>query len=299
MPETPDHPFVRSLRAPPAAPRLRDVDGGARVHLVVVLRPRDLPARIGPALSRDDYVRRHATPADIMDRLAAYARTNGLVVDQADAGQHLMRLSGTYAAAGRAFAPQNLAVYGTPGASFVARDGHLSVPADLAADLVAILGFDQRPIARPYVRPLLARAVASYDPAALAHRYQFPTGVTGAGQTIGIIELGGGYRDAQMAAYFRAKGIARTGTLQAVGVGGAGNAPGGTDGADGEVQLDIEVAGSVAPGADLAVYFASNQGSGFVDAVAAAVHDRERAPSILSISWVGRRTAGHSRTSTR
>jgi kumamolisin len=64
------------------------------------------------------------------------------------------------------------------------------------------------------------------------------------------------------------------------------NAPtGSADGADGEVMLDIEVAGSVAPAATIAVYFAPNTDAGFIDAVTSAIHDTINKPSIVSISW--------------
>jgi len=50
-------------------------------------------------------------------------------------------------------------------------------------------------------------------------------------------------------------------------------------------MLDIEVAGAVAPGASIVVYFAPNTDQGFHDAIAAAAHDTQRHPSIISISW--------------
>ena len=55
--------------------------------------------------------------------------------------------------------------------------------------------------------------------------------------------------------------------------------------ADAEVLMDAEVAGTVAPGARLVVYFAPDDDRGFVDAVKAAVHDRENDLSVLSMSW--------------
>ncbi len=287
MAAPPSSPFLRSYVAAPDAQRLRAVDGGERVRLTIVLKPHAMPAEIGPPVSRAEYAARYATSADVVERLTAYARSHGLEVESADAGQHIVRLFGTYDQACSAFAPEGLAVYGTAGQEFVSRQGHLSLPADLAPEVVAVLGFDQRPVARPHfrIRPLATTQVASYDPAAVARRYQFPVEVTGAGQTIALIELGGGYEDGAMARYFRAKGVARKGSLQAVPVDGVGNVSG--DPADGEVQLDIEIAGSVAPGANIAVYFSSNQGSGFLDAVAAAVHDSQRSPSVISISWGG------------
>ena len=274
---------------PPAAPRLRDVELDAPVRLTVVLKPHGLPAEIGPPVSRADYAARYATPQPVIERLTAYARSHRLTLESADAARHLVRLSGTYAQASSAFAPENLAVYGDADQAFVSRHGHLSLPADLAPDVVAVLGFDQRPLAQPHfrIRPQTTAPVASYDPVAVAARYSFPTGVTGEGQTIALIELGGGYLDADMASYFQAEGVDRTGTLEAVPVDGVVNTPGDPSGADGEVQLDIEIAGSAAPGADVAVYFSTNQGSGFLDAVAAAVHDSARSPSVISISWGG------------
>ena len=55
-------------------------------------------------------------------------------------------------------------------------------------------------------------------------------------------------------------------------------------GADAEVELDIEVAGTIAPGATIAVYFAPNTEQGFIDAINVAIHD-QNAPSVISISW--------------
>ena len=74
-----------------------------------------------------------------------------------------------------------------------------------------------------------------------------------------------------------------TPSVSAILVDRVGNSPG--DAADGEVMLDIEVAGAVAPKAKLAVYFAPNEGKGLLDAINAAVHDSQRKPSVVSISW--------------
>jgi kumamolisin len=52
-------------------------------------------------------------------------------------------------------------------------------------------------------------------------------------------------------------------------------------------MLDIEVAGSIAPGAKIVVYFAENTDAGFLNAITTAVHDTTNNPSIVSISWGG------------
>jgi len=70
-----------------------------------------------------------------------------------------------------------------------------------------------------------------------------------------------------------------------VGVDGAANQPGqDPSGADGEVLLDIEVAGAVAPDARQVVYFAPNSDRGFVDALTTAIH-ASPTPTVVSISW--------------
>jgi kumamolisin len=120
----------------------------------------------------------------------------------------------------------------------------------------------------------------------VAALYAFPTGVNGAGQTIGLIELGGGYNTSDITTYFQGLGLTPP-TVAAVSVDGGANAPGDPSGADGEVALDIQVAGSIANGARIAVYFAPNTDQGFIDAITTAVHDTTNAPSVISISWGG------------
>jgi kumamolisin len=127
--------------------------------------------------------------------------------------------------------------------------------------------------AAPTPVPLTAVQVASL--------YDFPEGTDGTGQTIAIIELGGGYTQSDLDMYFSGLGIA-TPSVTAVGVDGASNSPG--DPADGEVELDIQVAGAVAPNAAQLVYFAPNTDQGFINAIAQAVHTTPP-PIVVSISW--------------
>src|SRR5438552_1161962 len=133
--------------------------------------------------------------------------------------------------------------------------------------------------------PTASMDAAALDRAEIAGRYGFPTDSNGHGQTVAIIELGGGFRTADLNAYWAEMGVSPKPRVVAVGVDGAGNHPDGPDGADGEVMLDIEVVGAVAPGARIAVYFAPNTTRGFLDAITAAIHDSVRKPSVISISW--------------
>lgn len=165
------------------------------------------------------------------------------------------------------------------------RQGSLHLPASLDGRVVAVLGFDQRPAAATNhsFRPRASQSV-SYTPPQVAQLYNFSAG-TGAGQTIALIELGGGFDDSDLEAYWQQLGLNNV-PVTAVSVDGASNSPtGDPDGPDGEVVLDIEVAGGIAPGAKIAVYFAPNTDQGFLDAIHAAIHDTPRKPSVISISW--------------
>jgi kumamolisin len=121
----------------------------------------------------------------------------------------------------------------------------------------------------------------------VAAAYDFPPGADGAGQCLGLVELGGGFRPADLAQFFGGLGLAVP-SVTAVSVGGGANAPtGNPNGPDAEVELDIEVAGSVAPGSRIVVYFAPNTDQGFLDALATAIHDTTNSPTIVSVSWGG------------
>ena len=76
-------------------------------------------------------------------------------------------------------------------------------------------------------------------------------------------------------------------TVTDVTLDGGSNDPTNANSADAEVLLDIEVAGSVAPGANIVVYFTTNTDQGFQDAISTAIHDTTNNPSVISISWGG------------
>ncbi|MGH9114953.1 MAG: peptidase S53, partial [Acidimicrobiales bacterium] len=158
---------------------------------------------------------------------------------------------------------------------------------DLARHVLAVLGMQPGPMARPhYRRADRSRTVAAFSPPQVARLYDFPPGATGAGQEVAIVELGGGFAQTDLQRFFEGLGLPVP-AVRSVGVDGAANVPGqDPQGADAEVLLDIEVAGSVAHGASFVVYFAPNTDKGFVDAVSDAAH-ASPTPACLSISWGG------------
>ena len=188
-------------------------------------------------------------------------------------------------------------MYHHAGGTYRGRQGEISVPQNLDQIVTGVFGYDTRPKHRSsHRRQIMAAAgpggqngVAASE---FAKRYNFPTkfqGTTldGTGQTVAIIELGGGFRTSDLKAFFTEIGAPMP-KVSAISVDHAKNKPTTADSDDGEVMLDIEVAGAVAPKAKFAVYFAPNNGDkGFVDAISAAIHDKERNPDVISISWGG------------
>ncbi len=245
------------------------------------------PATLGAeVLTPEQFTARHGADPAAIDAVKQFAEAFDLQVEpNIHEARRTVQLTGTVEAFEKAFGI-TLMQQETDFGSLRLRQGELTVPEELAPHLVAVLGLDNRPQAVPHYRRAVPRAAdVSYTPMQVAALYNFPT-TGGAGQTIGLIELGGGYKEADLETYFRALGQ-NPPTVSAVSVDKATNKPSGANGADGEVLLDIEVAGGVAPGAAIAVYFAPNTDQGFTDAITTAVHDTARKPGVISISWGG------------
>lgn len=244
-------------------------------------------------LSREEFAREHGAFQADLAAVRQFAATHGLGVAQEDAARRTVVLSGTVAQFSEAFSVQ-LQQYVYAGGTYRGRTGAIHLPKELDGIVEAVLGLDNRAQAQPHFRlrsQLVGKqangaAPVSFTPVQVAALYGFPPG-TGEGQCVGIIELGGGFRAADLKAYFKELDVAVP-QVSAVSVDHARNAPtGSADGPDGEVMLDIEVVGSIVPAADIVVYFAPNTAAGFLDAVTTALHDPTHRPSILSISWGG------------
>jgi kumamolisin len=270
---------------------------GSTVEATIVLRRRasmttaDLARTsvLGAHLSREQLASQFgADPADVA-LVEKTLRDLGLTIVDSDAASRRIRISGPLSTIGRVFGTTLEAVTSQTGAGNAVthrhRTGALSIPASLDGVITAVLGLDDRPQARAQFRIAAAEAASvSYTPVQLGEIYRFPASTDGSGQTIAIIELGGGYGQADLDTYFAGLGIPSP-DISAVGVDGAVNEPGkDPSGADGEVLLDIEIIGGLSPASKILVYFAPNTDAGFLDAVATASH-AEPAPTSMSISW--------------
>ncbi|MGA8721222.1 MAG: protease pro-enzyme activation domain-containing protein, partial [Solirubrobacteraceae bacterium] len=260
------------------------VDSEKTIDVTVYLRPSgsldwvDQEAGRAPAerrtMSRDELASATGASDEDIAAVRSFAGENGLEVVAVDKGRRAMTLRGTVKAVAAAFEAQGLQVYEHPTAGrYRGRQGPLTVPSSLAGVITGVFGIDDRPQARAHLRTLAQAAAAqSYTPPQVAAAYSFPTGVNASAQTAAILELGGGFSQADLDTYFKGLGVTAP-TVTAVSVDGGTNSPGTDPNADGEVMLDIEVLGAVAPGAKIVVYFAPNTDQGFIDALSTAVHD--------------------------
>jgi kumamolisin len=284
----------KSQRKPHGGRVVARTDANQVLSVSIIVRRKEalhLHLLAGQQISRQEFADKYASDPRDFDQLRRFAHQHGLAVDEASSSlaRRTIVLRGTASTLERAFGV-TLSDYeyaSHPGRRYHGYEGAISLPTEHAPIVEAVLGLDAKPIAKPHFRfhdQATGPAPQSFNPPQVAQLYSFPTGVTGAGETIGILELGGGYTTNDLNNYFQGLGLT-TPNVTAVSVDGGANAPGDPNGPDGEVMLDIEVAGAVAPGANIAVYFAPNSDQGFIDAITTALHDSANKPSVLSISW--------------
>ena len=222
------HALAGSERRPvPGARSIGPADPAEQLEISVVLRQasaevlrekvRKLAAgdRSETRVEREDFAGQFgALPEDIAE-VSTFAATHGLTVTEADPARRTIVLRGTVAAFNDAFGVDLQRFEHAEGA-YRGRTGPVHLPDALKDAVEAVLGLDNRPIARSRIRRRPADstmqphdgagAAASFSPAVLASLYGFPPG-DGRGTCVAIIELGGGYRIADLQAYFAAMGI--------------------------------------------------------------------------------------------
>jgi len=245
-----------------------------------------------------------ADPDDLA-KVEAFAKAHGIVVLESHRARRSVLLSGTVAQFNEAFGVE-MKQYEMPSGHYRGREGLVQVPSDLAGIVEAVFGLDDRPFGSPHAhRTKKPRAVTgdglpdnTYFPPELARVYNFPSEFDGTGECIGIFvfnDQGGGYSLQALKKYFGHLLVPPVKLPQIVNVvvHGQGNDPHfvppdqqrNSPDVSVEVMLDLQVAGSVAPGAKIVMYFTQFTKQGWVDAISRAVHDTTNNPSVLSISY--------------
>ena len=235
----------------------------------------------------------HGARKEDLDKVEHFAQQHDLMVVHRSAAERSVVLKGKLGDLLAAF-HADVQMYHHAMGTYRERQGEITLPEELSPIVTGVFGFDTRPKHRESHKqknvaqngPSVQNGVPATEYAA---RYNFPnahngTALDGTGQTIAFIELGGGFRTSDLTVFFNEIGVSAP-IVSSVSVDHAGNSPTTAASQDSEVMLDLEVAGAVAPKATLVVYFAPNTGQGLVDAVSAAVHDSQRKPTVISISW--------------
>ena len=242
-------------------------------------------------LSREKVAQQYGANTTDLDLIEKLAQQHNLIVVHRSTAQRSIVLKGRLGDLLKAF-PADLRIYHHATGTYRGRLGEIKIPQSLDGIITGIFGFDTRPKRRRLHRQQIAAMIGPNGVPAtdFARRYNFPThldgvALDGSGQTIGIIELGGGFQTSDLQIYFQEIGVPLP-SVVAISVDHAGNHPNPLDPKDGEVMLDIEVAGAVAPSAQYAIYFAPNTNQGLLEAIGAAIFDREHQPDVISISWV-------------
>jgi len=239
-------------------------------------------------LSHEEFAAHYGAAKADIDKVIAFAKEQGLTLVAASVPRRTVMVSGTVAQMNHAFGVE-LATYESPTETYRGREDSVNLPSNLVGIVEGVFGLDNRRMARRAAArhlPTPSEKAKTLTPQQVATLYNFPAPFEATGQTIGLLEFGGGYNIGDIQAFFKKLKLT-TPALTPVGVDGATNSPASDPDSDIEVALDIDVSGAVAQGARIAVYFAPWTEQGWVDVVTTAVHPAagQPTPSVISISW--------------
>jgi uncharacterized repeat protein (TIGR01451 family) len=258
---------------------LRELQDPASPNFHKYLTPQEFTARFGP------------TPADY-DTLLEFVRTNGFQVTGTHPNRLLVDATGTAATVERVFAV-TLRKYRHPreARNFYAPDTEPSVASPVP--LLNVAGLDNYSLPHPNLKAQ-PNAVASVTPQAgsgpggsyrgndFRNAYVPGTALTGAGQSVGLLQFDGYYSN-DIASYISQSGINTSVSLVNVPVNGGVSTP---SAGMVEVALDIEMAIAMAPGlSKIYVYEAPNASTAWSTILSKMANDN--LAKQLSCSWGG------------
>jgi kumamolisin len=197
--------------------------------------------------------------------------------------------------------------------TYEGREGAIFIPKQLEGIITAVVGLDDRPLGLNLLNrrsgqtleltgstaPAIPRGV--FLPTKLGDLYGFPAGTDGEGQCIAVLAFNGatppgiasgGYQRDALQTYFQDVLHQPLPEITDVVVHGPGNDPGRDDEAaarqgdtTGEIMLDLQIVGALAPKARIVVYFSVFSEQGWVDVINRIVTDTENQPSVISCSY--------------
>jgi kumamolisin len=281
---------------------LGPADPQQRIEVTIKLRrktERGLPTlkefvagKRAKGITRQILAERYGASREDATTVQQWAVQHGLSVSQLDLGRRQLHIVGSVKAMSEAFGVQ-MAMYqhSRTGVHFRCPKSDIRIPKKLSSIIVGVFGLNDMPVVvRNSVR--LATKLKSADPKSqfpgsfypndVSKLYNFPSGTTGNGQRVAILEFGGGFDQTVLADYFQQNiGLQTPPTVNAIFV--LGTTMNVSDPTTGEVYLDIEVIGAMAPEATIDVYFAPWTGQGYLNAIDQAIHNDDYAA--VSISY--------------
>lgn len=306
------------LVTPQGATNIRWLDPDHRIDFTVVLAAKaPLPSihsqhqAHSAHLTHAELRRHHGAHPNALALVQSFAHKYKLEVIESAPERRSVRLCGRAADISRAF-DTRLEEFESDGHKCFFPVSPLTPPHEWTGMIESILGLENSRQSWPRRRtPLLGHAPSAHFHD-LARAYAFPPALDGTGETIGVIEFGGGFNPEDIKRFCArakvpepritvvevARGANRPAPTRAVHkfldvVSGKVELAAKTEDSDPfidaqstvEVTMDIEIVAALAPAAHIVVYFASVEGQGLYHALNRAIHDDEHRPGVISISW--------------
>ena len=283
--------------------KLGSTDAGEEITVTVLLRrrrgsrPKTVAdfckdaAAVRATPSRTRFANTNGADPKDLKAVTDFARAHGFAVVSTHKARRAVMLRGSAAALNAAFG-LTLHNYQYSGGRYRSHDGPIAVPRKLASVIEAVVGLTNRKVPAQHfaTRPKGSADppdTAPVTPQQMAQLYGFPPG-DGAGQTIGLYEMDAGQpagyslQDIENSIKAFGGGL-KVPTLVDVSIDGVTN----SGQSDGETGLDITVAGAIAQGATIAVFFTGGTAQSILHALQRMIHPDagDPVPTIISISY--------------
>jgi kumamolisin len=243
-------------------------------------------------MTRDQLRSEYGSDPAAVDKIEKFAAAHHLVVTRNEPASARLGLGGTVADISDAFGVKLLDYSHPKLGEFHARTGPVMLPAEVGDAITGVFGLNNHRVMRRLPRrsrtidARMAKGPQSrpwFIPTELAGIYNFPD-ADASSQCIGLLEFGGGVEQSDVTAYFQQIGVPAP-NIQIVAVDGVSTDPTADPDSTGEVMLDVDVAGALAGGAKVAVYFSTFDEKGLVDILSTVINDSANDPAVLSVSW--------------
>ena len=242
-------------------------------------------------MTRDQLRNEYGSDPAAIDAIEKFAAAHHLVVTRNEPASARLGLGGTVANISDAFGVKLLDYSHPKLGEFHARTGPVMLPDDVGDAITGVFGLNNHRVMHRLPRPRqtidahtsMSKTRRWFIPTELAGIYNFPN-ADASNQCIGLLEFGGGVEESDVTAYFQKIGVPAP-NIQIVAVDGVSTDPTADPNSTGEVMLDVDVAGALAGGAKVAVYFSTFDEKGLVDILSAVINDSANDPTVLSVSW--------------